>query len=145
MLLSNLQGAAIGLALLWLGVLGIFGRTALPWWGTAFVWAVLLGVFGWAIYSSRRDLAARLVTVNASLPDRTMFTTDGVRWVRQDGGDGLLPWSRFTGFREHGGVLSLDQAKRTAGVFISVRHLSDIERQQLRDFLMSHIPPSRRR
>ena len=142
-LLADIRGVAILLTLIWVGVRGILGRSDLAWWGVAGVWTVLFGVFGWAYYSALGERAKTLASLNASLPDRTTFTADGVRWTRSSGASGFLPWNHFTAFREHGGVLSLDESKRTVGVFVSVRHLSDIERHQLRDFLRSNIPPSR--
>jgi hypothetical protein len=143
LLTSNIHGAGIVLVLIWVALLGTLGKSDLDRRIVAGIWVALFTVFGAAAYKTKRDRVKTLASLNASLPDRTTFTADGVDWESADRSRGFLPWAYFTGFREHGGVLCLDKGKRKAEVFVSVRHVSANERQQIRDFLLSHVPPSR--
>src|SRR5262245_54122532 len=142
LLLSNLRGTIILGALIWLGIMGLLGKTNLGWRATAVVWAIVAGVFSWGFFWTRGQRRRLLGDLNTQLPDRTRFTTSGVAWEGPGAARGFLPWSHFSGWRERGRLVSIDDSRRRPTVFVSVAHLADLERQQLRDFLRSKIPSS---
>ena len=139
--ITHVHGVAFAVALTWIGVLTLLGRTHLPWWFIATLWSVVVGLVGWGFYAARRAHNWALARIKASLPDRTTLAADGVHWIGPLGAIGFRPWSQFMFFRERGGVLALYETKRTIGVFVSIRELSDDARRQLRDFLIARIPP----
>jgi hypothetical protein len=56
-----------------------------------------------------------------------------------DGASGFLPWRNFKGWREGKLVMLLDQAQKNHFVILPIAHLSEIQREPVRQFLRSHI------
>ena len=135
------RGAALLIAIVWATILGLLGKTNPNWWAMAAIWAVIVAISAWTVRKVRREREQELRQFNAALPETVIFTARGVTWNDRDGQAGFVAWGEFTNWRERGRVVVLDAPGRKPAVVISIAHLSDIERQQVRDRLRSHIPP----
>ena len=136
-ILESWHGLALLVALAWATILAIAGRTNPVWGALGVIWAVVVVIIGWSMYSAKRDRMRALEQLNETLPDTLAFTTEGVTWTRAGGTRSLLQWRQFVRWRERPRVMVLDQADGL--VVIPIAHLPETERQRLRDFLRSHI------
>ena len=135
------RGAALLIAIVWATFLGIWGKTNPNWWAMAAIWVAIVAIFAWTVRKVRRQLQEELRELNAGQPDKIIFSGEGVTWSDPDRQRRFVPWSEFTNWRERRRVVVLDGPGRKPAVVISIAHLSEIERQQVRDRLRSHIPP----
>ena len=138
------QGAALLIAIVWATILGILGKTHPIWWAMAAIWAVIIAIVAWTVCKVRREREQELRQLNAALPEKIVFTSAGVTWDETHSQTHFLPWSEFTNWRERGRVVALDGPRGKPAVFVSIAHLSELERQHLRDRLRSQIPPAPR-
>jgi Na+/melibiose symporter-like transporter len=140
LLLANWYGAALVAVLVWATGSALLGNTEFNWRAMGAIWTVIVAIVAWSAYSVRRERAQEFAPLNATLPDRIVFTDEGVTWDGPDGARGFLPWRHFNGWREGRRVVLVDRARTKSAVMLSVAHLSDLERQPIRHFLRSHIP-----
>jgi hypothetical protein len=136
------HGATLFGLIVWATVLAFLGRTSPHWPGLGVIWLVIAGIVVWTAYSVRRDRQRDLTRLNATLPDRVQLTSEGIRWAPSSGGLTSLPWGELGGWRERGRVIALDNVGGAAAVFFSVAEMPELERQRLRDFLRSQVPPA---
>jgi len=141
LLLANWYGLALILALIWATISGLLGQTKPNWRAVAMIWVVVAGIVLWVVYRAKRSQARELTELNATLPDQVILTNDGVKCDGPNGATGFLPWRTFKGWREGRRVVLLDQCQGNRFVMLPVSQLSEIERQPIRQFLQSHIPP----
>ena len=138
--LENWHGLAILGALVWAAILGLLGRTRLVCWVTAMLWGALVLLVAWAHFKTKREDSAELQRLNATMPDHVTLTARGLVWRGPGEETGLWPWNKLTGWREGQRVLCLEHAKGVFGPIVSIAHLSETDRQRLRDWLRSSIP-----
>jgi hypothetical protein len=141
LLLANWYGIALLLTVVWATIAGSLGKIKPNWNAVAVIWAVVVGIVLWAIYSTKRARARELTQLNATLADNITLTNDGVKWEGPNGATGFLPWRNFKGWRERGRVVLIDQCEGNRFVMLPISQLSEIERLPVRQFLQSHIPP----
>ena len=142
LVLEHFQGLAIVAAIIWVTILALLGRTTSSWLALTVIWLVVLGVFGWGAYAVRRERTAELAQLNDDLPDRVRFTNEGAIWDTQEGNRAVLHWAHVKGWRERSRVLVLDGVDGSPAMILPIGHLTEVERQSLRDYLRSQIPPS---
>jgi hypothetical protein len=141
LVVANWYGAALLLIAVWATISGLLGQTKPNWQAVAVIWVVAAGLVLWSVYWARRGRARQLVRLNATLPDQVDFTNEGVKWNGPDGATGFLPWRNFKGWREGRRVVLVDQREGSRAVILPVAQMSDMEREPIRQFLQSHIPP----
>jgi hypothetical protein len=139
--LANWYGIALLLTVAWATIAGFLGKTKPNWNAVAVIWAVVVGIVLWVIYSTKRAQTRELTQLNATLADRITLTNDGVKWEGANGSTGFHPWRNFKGWRERGRVVLIDQCEGNSFIMLPVSQLSEIERIPVRQFLQSHIPP----
>ena len=139
--LETWHGAAIVVAIVWGTILGFLGRTSPNWLAMALIWVVIAGIVIWTVQRVRRDRQQDLHRLNATLPDKVQLTGEGIRWAPPNGGQAVLRWSELGGWRERRRLVAIDDDSGTAAVIFSVADMAEFERQRLRDFLRSQVPP----
>jgi len=138
---GNWYGTALLLIVVWGTIAGLLGQINPNWRAIGMIWAVLVALFLWATYRTKRAWARQLTQLNATLPDQVIFTNDGVKLDGPNGATGFLPWRNFKGWREGQRVVLIDQCEGNRAVMLPLAQLSEIERLPIRQFLHSHIPP----
>jgi hypothetical protein len=137
------HGAALLVAIVWGTALGLMGRTSPNWLAIALVWIVIAGIFIRTAYTVRRERKQDVDQLNAKLPEKVRLTSDGITWVTPSGGRVLLRWSELGGWRERRRVVAIHDPRGAPAVVLSIADLPELERQRVRDFLCSQIPPPR--
>jgi hypothetical protein len=138
---ANWYGTALLLIVVWGTIAGILGQITPNWRAIGTIWVVVVGLFLWATYRTKRAWARQLRQLNATLPDQVSITNDGVKLDGPNGATGFLPWRNFKGWREGRRVVLVDQSEGNRAVMLPVAELSEIEREPIRQFLQSHIAP----
>lgn len=135
------HGLALLAAIVWVTILGLLGRTNPSWLALGITWLVIAGIVIWTAYETRRDRARELQRLNAKLPEKLRLTSEGIRLVGPDSDEELLRWNDVSGWRERPRMFAIyGPSGGVVGAF-SVAALPETERQRLRDFLQSQIPP----
>lgn len=142
LLLRNLYGTLLLVVVIWGTISGLLGYTKPNWQVLGIMWAVVAAIIVWVVYNSRKAETKGLSKLNAALPDHINLANDGVKMDGPDGATGFLPWRNFKGWREGHRVMLLDKTEGNSSVLLPVAQLSEIEREQLRQLLRSHIPPA---
>ena len=137
---ANWYGAALFLAVVWATVSGLLGQTKPNWSAVMIIWIIIVAILSWSISRTKRMRMRELKEINAAPPDQVNLTSDGVKWNGPTGGTGFLPWRNFKGWREGRRVLLIEQREGSSAIILLVAHLSEIERQPIRQFLQFHIP-----
>lgn len=144
LLLANWYGVGLLIVVMWGTISGLLGQLKPNWGGIAIVWAVIAAIFAWSFYSTRRAQARDFTRLNATLPDQVNLTNEGVKLDGPNGATSFLPWRIFKGWREGQRVILIDETEGNRFVILPVAQLSEIERQQARQFLQAQIPPATR-
>lgn len=144
LVVANWYGTALLLMVVWGTIAGLLGQINPNWRVIGIIWVVVAGLGFWAVYNTRRTRARQLTQLNAVLPDQVSLTNDGVKLDGPNGATGFLPWRNFKGWREGHRIVLLDQCEGNRAVMLPVAQLSEIEREPIRQFLQSHIPPINR-
>jgi hypothetical protein len=139
--LANWYGIGLLIAIAWATIAGFLGQTKPNWTAVAVIWAVVISIVWWAIYSTKRTRARELTQLNATLPDSITLANDGVKWEGPNGSTGFHPWRTFKGWRERRRVILIDKCDGNNFVILPVSQLSETERIPVRQLLQSHIPP----
>lgn len=131
-------------SLLWLGALvavttlKLWRGAALDWLTIGMMWGVVGAGGTWSWVRTRRQRKRDLDAVNAKMPDTIRVDDNGL--VLDGTGSEIVPWDRFTGWRERRSVFVLDWSDDRDPAVFSTSSLSDAERDRLRDVLRSQIP-----
>jgi hypothetical protein len=138
LLAANWYGIMVLCAVLWVTVAGLLGTTHPNWSGMGILWAVLLGVFAWSFYSVKKTMAKELSELNTTLPDWITVVGDGIQQNGPSGATAFQPWNNFKGWREGERVMLLEM-EGSAFMILPLSELSDVERQSIRQSILSHI------
>ena len=141
LLLANWFGLLIACVLLWATVSGLLGHTKPNWRVLALIWLVVAGIFAWGVYRAKAGSARALTQVNAILPEWVTLDSNGIECDGPNGARAFQPWRNFKQWREGWRIVLLEQSNGQRVVFC-VADLSEIERQTIRQFLQSSIPPT---
>jgi len=139
--LANWYGILLLVAVTWGTISGLLGQTKPNWSAIAIIWAIIATIFVWSIYRTKRAQTRAFTQLNMTLPDQVNLTNEGVKLDGPNGATSFLPWRSFKGWREGHRVVLIDQTEGNQFVILPVAQLSEIERQQVRSFLQSQIPP----
>jgi hypothetical protein len=142
LIVANWYGTALLLIVVWATISGMLGQIKPNWQAVGLIWAVVAGLALWTYYRTKRVWARQLRDLNATLPDQVSFTNDGVKWDGPNWATGFLPWRNFKGWREGRRVVLVDQCNGNRAVMLPVAQLSELEREPIRQFLNTHIPPA---
>jgi hypothetical protein len=108
--------------------------SALPY--IALAWVGGIGFLAW-IYSSRRQVfSRRMEKTNSKRPDRVTLTDAGV-YCEGAAGTGVIPWHRFTSWREGKRIFLLTVSAGKSFIILPVSDVPD--REAVRQFLRAHI------
>lgn len=141
LLLRNLYGTLLLLAVVWVTISGLLGYIKPNWKALGIVWVVVATIIVWAVFSSKKAQTKGLSKLNEVLPDDISLANDGVKMNGPNGATGFLPWRNFKGWREGQRVVFIDKTEENSSVLLPVAQCSEIEREQLRQLLRSQIPP----
>jgi hypothetical protein len=139
-LLANWYGILLLLAIGWATISGFLGYTKPNWRAVAIIWVVIAAIIVWSVYRVKRGESRGLAQLNSRLPDQVTLTNDGVKMDGPNGATGFLPWRNFKGWREGRQVILLDQSQGNQVVILPIAQLSEIQHQQVRQFLQSQVP-----
>jgi hypothetical protein len=128
----------------WKVTFAVLARTPSDWQFAAIIWAAMAGLILWALYNQRQTRAKQLTQLNATRPDQTTFTNDGMKFDGPNGATALVPWGNFKGWREGRRVMLVERNEGNRFVMLPVAKLSDVERLPIRQFLQSHIATASR-
>jgi hypothetical protein len=138
LLASNWYGVLLLCAVIWATVAGLLGETHPNWRAVGILWVVILGVFGWVFYTTKKGMAKEFSQLNTTLPDWVSLVDDGVKLSGPQGATAFQPWNNYKGWREGKRVMLLD-LQGGGFMMLPVADLSEIERDSIRQFLRSHI------
>jgi hypothetical protein len=138
---TYLCGAGVLVYVAGLTISGLLGHTKPNWPAIALGWVAAPGISLLAVYVERGTHSCRLRQLNAVRANLISLTNDGMKFDRADGATALMPWRDYKGWREGRRVMLIVRRRRDRVVILPVAQLSEIERQPIRQFLQSHIPP----
>jgi hypothetical protein len=69
LLASNWYGVLLLSAVIWATVAGLLGKTHANWRAVGILWVVILGIFGWVFYTTKKGMAKEFSQLNTTLPD----------------------------------------------------------------------------
>jgi len=142
LLLANWYGLGLILAILWVTISGLLGKTNPNWRAVFLIWVVIGAIVIWSNYRTNRAQSRELAKLNAILPDRIEVTDRGVKWEGPNGRTGFVPWSNFKGWREGKRIMLVDECQENRFVMLPVSQLSEAERMPIRNTLQAHISPT---
>jgi|SRR5256885_2237424 hypothetical protein len=118
---------------------GLLGKSNVNWRGMGIVWAVVVAIFGWALYSTKRERAKGFAALDTSLPDWIAVANDGIHLEGPGGATGFQPWNNYTAWREGKQVALLYTVRKGEITALPLTDVSPPERQVIRGMLESHL------
>jgi len=119
----------------------LLAQTPPNWKFVAILWGAPAAIIVLALFERKRNRARQLAQMNAIRPDVMTFTNDGLKCDGPNGATALVPWSGLKGWREGQRVLIVERTEGNRFVMLPVAQMSENDRQPIRQFLQSHIPP----
>ncbi len=101
---------------------------------------ILVLIAGASYYRYRKGSREAVATLDASLPDTLMLSSEGVRLEGPNGAHGFQPWGSYSGFREGEHVVLLQRKERGLYNVLPISALGGGEREALRGMLASYLP-----
>lgn len=131
---ANWYGILLLCAVAWGTVAGLTGDTHPNWAGIAVIWLVLIALFAWGFYRTKRAMHKQFIQANAALPDSITILNDGIRLDGPNEATSFRPWSNFTQCREGKRVMLL-QTRYGGALILPVSELSEMQRESIRQVL----------
>lgn len=138
LLAANWYALTILCIILWATIEGLLGMLHPNWRLVGWMWVVLLGLFAWGFYRTKKARAKQFSQLETTLPDWIDLGDDGVKINGPNGAVAFNPWSNFKGLREGKRVMLLDRQKG-GFVMLPVTQLSEMERQSIRELFQLHV------
>jgi hypothetical protein len=138
LLAANWYGLTLLCIVVWVTVEGLLGWAHPNWRGLGVVWVVILALFAWVFYRTKKAMAKEFSQLNSALPDWVSLVDDGVKLSGPNGASTFQPWSNFKDLREGKRVVLLDM-QAGGFVILPVSELPENQRQSICQFFRSHV------
>jgi hypothetical protein len=129
-------------ALVWT-TLSAFSETLRPnRLATGLMWIAVVALASKVAYRVKTDKLRQLARLKVTWPDWFTLTEDGIESCGPGRATSFHPWENFKSWREGRRVILVQRERGKRAAVLPVANLSDAARQEVRQFLQSHIPPS---